>query len=80
MSIKGLRLEKREGRKNILPQTGESNINIVYMQTEDAAVDWNMNHVYRNDCYIYQLLLSIRGKNKFLIVVLFLPSPPRLFR
>lgn len=80
--IKGLRLEKLEGVKKILSQTGESNINTVSMQTEDAAVDWAMNHedVFRNNGYIHQLLLSIREKNTFLILVLFLPSPRRLFR
>lgn len=79
---KGLRLEKLEGVKKILSQTGESNVNTVSMQTEDAAVDWAVNHedVYRNTCYIHQLLLSIREKNTFLILVLFLPSPRRLFR
>lgn len=35
--IKGLRLEKLEGLKNILWQTGESNINLVYTQTEDVS-------------------------------------------
>lgn len=51
-----------------------SNINIVYMQSKDEAVEWNMNHedVYRNNCYIYQLLLSITEKNTFLILVLFI--------
>lgn len=76
--IKGLRLEKLEGVKKILSQTGESNINTVSMQTEDAAVDWAMIHedVHRNTCYIHQLLLSIREKNKFLItgIVFTLPS------
>lgn len=54
VTIEGLRLEKPEGLKNILLQSGKSNINIVYMQSEDAAVEWNMNHedVYRNNCYI----------------------------
>lgn len=37
VTIEGLRLEKPEGLKNIL--SGKSNINIVYMQSEDAAVE-----------------------------------------
>lgn len=75
-TIEGLRLEKPEGLINILLQSGKPNVNIVYMQSEDAAVEWNMNHedVYRNNCYIYQLLLSTREKNTFLILVLFLAS------